>query len=83
MINQKKVGFPENMRFMKDNIGFITVHVVGSKNNLNTSDLDSMKEFYDRNKANLTWLDESFVALKKADAIVVALHSNMFVRKFN
>lgn len=82
VINQKKAGFPENMRFMKDNIGFITVHVVGNKNNLNTSDLDSMKEFYDRNKANLTWLDESFMALKKADAIVVSLHSNMFVRKF-
>lgn len=81
--NQNKDGYPENMRFIKSNIGFITVHVVGSNNNLDTLDLDRIKEYYDRNAANLAWLKESFAALNKADAIVVALHANMFERKFD
>ena len=76
--NQNESGYPENMRFKKDNIGFITVHVVGSYNNMITSDSDRMKEFYSRNKANLAWLEESFKVLNSTDAIVVALHANMF-----
>lgn len=82
VFDQSRAGYPENMRFIKNNIGFITVHVVGSKNNLITSDLNSMKEFYARNEANLAWLEESFKAFNKADAIVVALHANMFERNF-
>ena len=80
VINQKKDGYPENARLIKNNIGFITLHVVGSNNNFIQSDMKAMKEFFARNKANLAWLKESFVALKEADSIVVALHADMFER---
>lgn len=78
VINQAKMGYPENARIMKGNVGFITVHVVGSNNNFNPSDPTAADEFYARNKANVIWLEQSFAALKHADAIVVALHADMF-----
>lgn len=76
--NQAKAGYPENARLMKGNIGFITVHVVGSNNNFNPGDPKAADEFFARNKADVAWLEESFAALKDADAIVVALHADMF-----
>lgn len=81
--NQNELGYPENMRFKKDNIGFITVHVVGSQNNMIKSDLEKMREFSSRNKVNLTWLEESFNVLSDTDAIVVTLHANMIKKKRN
>ena len=83
VFDQKKAGYPENIRFIKNNIGFITVHVVGSKNNLKLSDVDKMQEFYARNLANLAWLEESFEMLNKADAIIVVMHANIFEKKFH
>lgn len=76
--NQSKDGYPENARLMKGNVGFITVHVVGSNNNFSPSDPKAADEFYSRNQANVAWLEESFEALQDADAIVVALHADMF-----
>ncbi len=78
VVNQAKKGYPENARLMKGNVGFITVHVVGSNNNFNPSDPKAADEFYARNKANVTWLEESFEAFKDTDAIVVAIHADMF-----
>ena len=83
VFDQNESGYPENIRFTKDNIGFITLHVVGSYNNMITSDSEKMKEFYARNKANLIWLEESFKILDNTDAIVVALHASMFERRLS
>jgi len=83
VFDQNESGYPENIRFTKDNIGFITLHVVGSYNNRITSDSEKMKEFYARNKANLIWLEESFKILDNTDAIVVALHASMFERRLS
>ncbi len=76
--NQARRGYPENARLMKGNVGFITVHVVGSNNNFSPSDPAAADEFYARNQANVAWLDDSFEAFADADAIVVALHADMF-----
>ena len=76
--NQAKDGFPENARLILNNIGFVTVHVVGSNNNFNPKDLTAVKEFMARNEANIKWLSESFIAFKDVDAIVVALHADMY-----
>ena len=81
--NQNESGYPENMRLTKDNIGFITLHVVGSNNNMTTSDSEKMREYYKRNKANLIWLEESFKILNNTDAIVVTLHASMFERRMS
>jgi hypothetical protein len=78
LVNQSQDGHPENIRLVKDNIGYITLHVVGYKWNFSELDPNLKKEFYVRNKANLDWLDKSFKALEKTDAIVVAFHASAF-----
>lgn len=75
---QRSEGYPENRWLMVDNVGFITVHVVGSHNNFSRDDLDATREFMARNAANVRWLEQSFAALSDAEAIVVALHADMF-----
>lgn len=77
--NQAAVGYPENARFRLNNIGFITLHVVGSNNNFDPYDLSAVQEFMARTKADLDWLSTSFDRFDGADAIVVALHADMFV----
>ena len=72
--------FVENARFMKNDIMFMTAHVVGSNNNFEIRDLEAVKEFFERDKANILWLKDSLrKAIKtKAKAVVVAIHADMF-----
>ena len=76
--NQADDGYPENARLRLNNIGFISVHVVGSNNNFDPNDLEAVKEFMARNDANEKWLLDSLEAFSDTDAIVVALHASMF-----
>ena len=78
LVNQSQNGHPENIRLVKDNIGYITLHVVGYQQNFSELNPILKKEFYVRNKANLDWLEKSFKALEKTDAIVVAFHASAF-----
>ncbi len=53
--------YVENNRWAMGNIAFATVHLVGSNNNFVPNDPKGMnREFYDRQKANLAWLDAVF-----------------------
>lgn len=76
--NQNESGYPENMFLIKDNIGFITLHVVRAIKQMIPLDSESRKEFNLRNEANLVWLEQGFNELNNTDAIVVTLHANMF-----
>ena len=78
VFNQSKSGYPENIRLLKDNIGFVTVHVIRTINNIIPVEPDLREEFVSRNEANLTWLEQSFTEFNNTDGIVVALHANMF-----
>lgn len=77
--NQSRQGYPENARMSLNNIGFVTVHVVGSNNNFDPRDMNAVNEFMARNTADIAWLEDSFKAYKDMDAIVVALHADMFL----
>lgn len=73
--------FVENSRFNRGGMWFVTAHVVGSNNNLdNDPDSDAAREFLARDKANRIWLADSFdkVAAANAEAVVVAIHADMF-----
>ena len=78
VFNQNETGHPENMRLSKDNIGFVTVHVIRTINNMIPLEPDLREEFFLRNEANLLWLKQSFSEFNDTDAIVVTLHANMF-----
>jgi len=69
--------FRENVRWTYGNISFVTLHIVGSNNNLGrTSDMDA--EYAERNAANLAWMKQAFdIATRDANkAIVLIMQAN-------
>src|SRR5262245_49735 len=53
----------ENARWVKNGILFVTVHVIGSNNNLRQN-RDATLEFLARNEANIAWINEAFNAAR-------------------
>ncbi len=71
--------FVENSRFIWGDVWFVTAHVVGSNNNFEAVEgSDATEEFLARDKANRTWLVDSFDKAEDAEALVVAIHADMF-----
>jgi hypothetical protein len=70
--------YVENYRFKKAGVLFVVVHVVGSGNNYKPDHPPSMKEYTERNVANLAFLKESYVEAAKADVrgVAVVIHAN-------
>ena len=54
----------ENARWVTQNILFVTVHVVGSNNNLRQN-REATLEFLERNQANIAWINEAFAVAKR------------------
>ncbi len=81
--------FVENSRFSRGDVWFMTAHVVGSNNNLNTKldvrDSNAAQEFFARDQANQVWLADSFdkATATNAEAVVVAIHADMFEDGFD
>lgn len=75
--------YVENARFMKDDVMFVTAHVVGSNNNFEPRDPKAVAEFFARDKANIAWTYDSFAKAKSdgAKAVVVAVHAEVFDAK--
>jgi hypothetical protein len=81
-------AFVENVMFLKHNVLFATVHVVGSNNNLEPwSGLpvadscgsprpDRIAEFQGRHAAALDWLDQIFAAAAGANGVFLAIQAN-------
>jgi hypothetical protein len=82
--------FVENTMFTQGGVLFVTLHVVGSNNDLDpwqgidrndrtdTPRADRIAEFERRQSANLAWLNAAFARAKAADAvaIVIAMQAN-------
>jgi len=71
--------FPENRRWVVENISFATIHMVGSNNN-DQPELPSSSEFKLRNEANIAWMKETFAIARKQShkAIVFAMQADTF-----
>jgi hypothetical protein len=65
---EQQPRFPENARWRRGGVVFITVHTVGDDNNLENPD-----EYRARNNANLAWLSEAFAFAKREQAAAVAI----------
>ncbi|RAI41888.1 hypothetical protein [Rhodoplanes roseus] len=70
----------ENARFAKNDVLFVTLHVVGSNNGFETFDPAAATEYFERNRANLAWLAASFAKAREshARAVVVAFQANLW-----
>jgi len=79
-VSEAHARFVENLRFERDGVLIVTVHVPGSNNNASSADRGRIEEFFERDAANSAWLADSFRRAIDGDyaAVVVALHAEMF-----
>ncbi len=68
--------FTENSRWQKEKILFVAVHQVGSNNNRQKKH-GSKKEFKQRNKANMKWLNQAFDEAERQhlSGVVIFMHA--------
>lgn len=73
---------PENVRWWRDGVLFVAVHVVGSANNRGSGD-EPKPEFVVRTAANVAWLQESFRLARERSApgVAVFIHANPSVER--
>ena len=80
-LNPAFATYVENNRWTTGSVAFATVHLVGSNNNFVPNDAKGQnREFYDRQKANLAWLDEVFAdaAARHQLGVVLFTQADMF-----
>jgi len=70
----------ENAMWEKGGILFVTLHIVGSGNNLVALNEDMFREFLSRDLANEAWIKKAFekVEAEGLEGVVFAFHSNIF-----
>lgn len=70
---EQQAAFPENLRWRRSGVLFLTLHLVGSNNNL-----DNAEEHRGRMAANVAWMREAFELAKreKAAAVAIFTHAN-------
>ena len=79
VMGQRFAPYIENVRFVKNNILFVTVHVTGSRNNRDRNRPWTLREHAQRDSANIAWISTAFQkAIKeKLSAIVFAWQANV------
>jgi hypothetical protein len=65
---EQQPKFPENLRWRRGSVLFITIHMVGDNNNLGSAD-----EYRERNAANLAWMRDAFERAKREDIAAIVL----------
>lgn len=77
-------AYVENSRFEKNGVLFIGIHVVGSNNGFEAIDPEAAKEFFERDKANVAWLDAGFRRAQEigAKAVVVFMQAEFDQARF-
>jgi hypothetical protein len=73
----RQANFPENARWFRDGVLFMTVHLVSTNNGrmeIQLDDIEAALALVDaRDQANRVWMEKSFAAALKADAKAVVI----------
>jgi len=74
----EQAPFLENQRWLHEGVLFVTVHVVGSNNNLQSEVPGALTEHARRDAANVAWIRAAFehAGRVKAQALVIAMQAN-------
>ena len=75
--------YVENQRWMHQGVLFVTLHIVGSNNNLESRDLAANQEFFERDLANVAWITAAFERARQeqATAVVFAFQADILEGK--
>ncbi len=80
---QRQAGYPENARWIKQDVLFVTVHLVGTNNarkEILKDDIGLALALVDaRDQANRVWLEDAFeqARLTKSKAVVITTHADV------
>ena len=69
---EQQPKFPENLRWRRGGVLFLTLHIVGSNNNLGRTP-EGDAEYRARMAANAAWLREAFELARRENAAAVAI----------
>lgn len=77
---EKYAKYVENVRFVMNGVLFVTTHVVGSNNNFEPRDRNAAMEFFERDAANVAWLDAAFAKAKAENlkAVVIMAQADLY-----
>lgn len=85
VVNQSTVmplhgKYVENQRWHHQGVTFATLHIVGSNNNLEARSPTAASEFFERDAANVAWLQATFEAAQaqQSRAVVIAFQADVF-----
>ena len=80
LMPQKYGAFVENARFVKNGVLFVTVHLVGSNNNFEPRNRATVTEYFERNEANIAWIDANFAKAKAENvkAMVIMAQADLY-----
>jgi hypothetical protein len=79
-LDPKFSKFVENQRFVKNGVVFVIPHIVGSNNGLESRDSKAAEEFFERDAANMAWINDGFRLAQErgAKAVVIAFQANLY-----
>jgi len=69
----KYAKYVENARFERNGVLFATVHVVGSNNNFEPGSPATAMEHFERDAANVAWIDDTFRKARETNAKALVL----------
>jgi len=77
---EKFSRYVENVRFVKNDVLFATAHIVGSNNNFEPRDPKAVMEFFERDAANIAWIDAAFAKAKAENlkALVIMAQADLY-----
>ena len=78
-VDPKHQKFVENAYWVKNHFLFVSIHIPGSNNNFER-DEQAKAEYYERNQANIDWIQNSFALAQKMNylGIIFCYQANMF-----
>ena len=80
-LDPKHSKYVENAYWIKNNFLFVSIHIPGSNNN-NEGAESAIKEYQDRNQANLAWIEHAFnlATQRSLNGIIFAYQADMFYK---
>lgn len=71
-------AYRENLRFEREGVLFVTLHVIGSNNNFEVRDPKAVQEYFARDEANRAWVSAAFERARamNARAVVLAMQAD-------
>ena len=82
-VHPQHAAYVENAMWVHEGVVFVSLHIVGSNNNFEARQPQAVQEFFNRDAANVAWIEHAFAQAKtlQAKAMVFAFQADVFESK--